>query len=130
MAISTNAFFFYGICWDQEDHLWPWETHTTGDPLDDAPGMEDWEDQHRGALAPFQVRIGEHCEQTCPMGLLALAETFTKAKRGYPKRILHTQQSSDAEERLKGACEVIGYRWEDVKDKVGWWLVSDTDAFG
>ena len=62
MGVSTDAIAFYGICFDEEDHVWPWQQDEDGELLDDPvrrriglPGirrLDAEQDEHRQHCSP------------------------------------------------------------------------------
>jgi hypothetical protein len=133
MSTSTDALFFYGICWNEEDHVWPWEGEEDGDEnVDPDEILADLDLEDR-------LTIGTHCMATCPMGYVAIADTMSIANRGYPRRVDEALRNLDpevwAEEtavHLRKFCDAVGYDFDAlVKDgRVGWWVCSDTDWSG
>lgn len=184
MSASTNAILFYGVCFDEEDHQWPWEksvelewdnntvtrvatarteygiyqytgprggpyrltfTPVKGTPehlmTSDEESVRYRADSHASELDEGTepkiegITIDTHCMASCPMGYIALTETVQVASRGNPVKVgsvrhgeLTIKGGLDPFKRLRDACEIIGYTWDEVKDKIGWWLVSDYHA--
>lgn len=138
MSNSTNAYFFFGICWDEDDHFWPWHPEFGTLPEAERAGEDEtdtaWLKRQAPSLADA-LTIGEHCTPAVPMGYVAVTETHELAWRGYPKRLplpsLYTEEAEAEQEAqwralLRAFCEVAGYDFDhlDATEKIGWWLCS------
>lgn len=122
MGQATNAVFFYGICWDEEDHLWPWED--TDDENADHPTTEEWLDAH-GLLD--DIDLGVHCSESCRMGYAAVRDTVVEAARGYPRQVTPSDgDRGPLNTYLIKFCEAAGYDFDELAraGKVGWWICS------
>lgn len=136
MSISTDAYLFYGLCWDYEDHFWPWQLDDEGFPLGDYEDAWDWADAHPEAgVATYTndgpLMIGTHCSTGCRMGYVAVSSTKIRAARGYPEKVTSLAIPEGAEEQLRAFCAAAGYDFAALVEegRLGWWLCSDTDAF-
>lgn len=144
MSVSTNAYLFYGICWDKEDHIWPWRSDDWDDivtsplEIEQRAKEEETDDEWLARVLPTladKVTIGEHCMRSCSMGYVAIPTTHERAWRGYPKKLQLASGLTDDAERemeedwrrtLRGFCEAVGYDFDvlDKAGKVGWFLCS------
>lgn len=129
MGVSNDAYLIFGICWDEEDHQWPWESDE-----DDEDNVAS-EDEIMAALEarglPFGVEVGTHCSANCPMGYVATRSWM--ALRGYPVKLdLSDPDFTDPVDEdltvLRAFCEEAGYDFDDllIQGRVGWFLFSDT----
>ncbi len=135
MSTSTNAYLFYGICWDEEDHWWPWHPEFGSLPEEQRADEEELDDDwlKRNLTSASELTIGEHCMQSCPMGFVAIRKTYEHAWRGYPNKldlrsaVLHArEEEANWRTTLRGFCYAVGYDFEqlDRDGKVGWFLCS------
>jgi hypothetical protein len=138
MSTSTDALLFYGICWDEEGHTWPWNRE---DDDDDADQLfdDDLDDEEREEK--YELHFGTHCLASNPMGFAAIPSTFVRSNRGYPVRIDEKSEDRDHlptapknplkdwNAKLKTFCEDYGYDFDELVEagRVGWFICSDAD---
>jgi hypothetical protein len=87
-------------------------------------------DEHRASwaakrelVATSTVEVETHCSGECPMPLVAVKASKTKAWRGNPMEITSLDVKPEWDAELRGFCDLMGI---DVKDQAPkWWLVSD-----
>ena len=139
MGTSTNAILFYGICWDEEDHIWPWavrygtlpkEMRARLDSEGDAESDEAWLERN---LPGSGLEIGEHCMASCKMGYVAVSSTSALAWRGGLKKLdlvasAHQEYTQEQvwRQKLADFCAVAGYDFDhlDRMGRVGWFLCA------
>lgn len=154
MGQSTDAILFWGYCWDEEKASpWFDEESGDGEETaerrharmrgiveptgpyppdaDEGPDAATrraefsayWE-KERVAWAAARMEVGSHCSASCPMPYVAIAESHTRAWRGYPKPITSLDVGADWSERLDAFCALMGIK-PPLGQKPQWWLVSD-----
>lgn len=145
MSESTNALLFYGVCFDEEDHIWPWrqppedEDKPGGLSSEQRADEDETVDEWMARVLPWSddIEIGEHCCASSPMGYIAIASTSKLAWRGCPVDVspLFSDGLTDDAQRdwkleqdrkLRDFCEAVGYDFAALvrEKKVGWWLCS------
>ncbi len=158
MSQSTDAIFFFGLCFSDEDGPdFMWEHHIIeGGEFDgvcagcDAQREEievqddlcDWhgnfERFHRRYGSTHGLEFGIHCTDSAPMLYVAISETLEAARRGFPVQILvHTDVAmpdldKDEVKRRNGLlrkfCEEEDLDFDGLGDNLGWWLCSYWEA--
>jgi hypothetical protein len=117
---------FFGFAWDAETRC-PWNVGKDYDEQDDED--EDWEERYarvgggKDALKKLTVEVDTHCSGECPMPLVAVKASKTRAWRGNPMEVTSLEVKPEWEQELRAFCDLMGI---DVKDQTPkWWLVSD-----
>lgn len=154
MGQSTDAYLFYGICFDEgalhdEDDeytepqerlkrkLLEWSGFNEPEPefpesargRGRTPEWEAWKVLHdaweaRKVAATLGVEVDAHCSCDYPMYFLTVKDIFFQAWRGDPKEIplqeLAQRDTSELDARLKQACELMNWPYEQPK----WYIAS------
>jgi hypothetical protein len=150
MGVSTDAVFFYGYCWSEEEELieedeWPEvvaKNRGLRDPWLDCPQVasreevDQWVKQHRAEIdawndaknaigEEFGCDIGGHCSEQTTMPYVFIQGSEKLASRGYPERFDPDEMHADDawNDRLNRFLKELGIR-PPKKQKPGWWLVS------
>lgn len=151
MGQSTDAYVFYGYCWDDEDagieadtdeavkailaergHADPWDSYpkTDGRAAGDA-----WVSENRAAIDAFRAlkaaveeEIGvswdAHCSDSCPIPFLFVNDTKTTARRGYPKPLASLEVDPAWKGKLDAFLALQGVEPPTGENQPGWWTAS------
>jgi hypothetical protein len=115
---------------DSDDDEFDWEevyAEAMGVPCPDAEYGDDtkpiyqayWK-RKREIIEASGCTFGSHCSGDCPMDYVAVVESETTARRGYPEEITSLEVKPDWEPKLREFCEKLNIPWGEPK----WWLVS------
>lgn len=149
MGQSTNAYLFYGYCWDEEDepedvttdmddwaeesliargHTDPWDSHPGGSSPEwmaaNNKATDDWYDLKKSLTAEAGVEWDSHCSGDCPMYFLHIPESKTTAYRGDMQPVTSLAVSDDWKAKLDAHLEAQGATPPEGENQPGWWLVS------
>jgi hypothetical protein len=112
VSASTDAYVFFGYCWEDEDVEFD---------LEAAEGAE-------AELAKFGVSWDSHCSVSCPIPFLYVEGTKTTAWRGYPKPLTSLEVDPAWQGRLAAFLESQGIDAPEGENQPGWWTASWTEA--
>lgn len=112
MSASTDAYVFYGYCWEDEDVEFD---------LDTAEGAET-------KLAEFGVAWDSHCSVSCSIPLLFVEGTQTIAFRGYPKPLTSLDVDPSWKGKLDAFLDSQGIEAPEGDNQPGWWTASWSEA--
>jgi hypothetical protein len=149
MGQSTNAYLFYGYCWDDEEgpedaitnmdewservlaargHANPWDSHPGGFSPEwmaaNDQAIDDWSDLQKSVQAEAGVNWGRHCSGEYPMRFLHIPESKFTAYCGDMQPITSLAIGDDWNARLAAHMEAQGAVSPDGENQPGWWLVS------
>jgi hypothetical protein len=149
MGQSTDAYVFYGYCWDDEDvefgtdmdevveailaergHADPWSTCP-----DDRAAASAWMidnkaviDEHRALKEDIAAGIGvewdAHCSDGCPIPFLFVEGTKTTAWRGSPRPLTSLDVDPAWKGKLDAFLESQGIEAPAGENQPGWWVAS------
>lgn len=127
-----HSYLFYGICWDEEGHIWPWHTDLgTLPPAERATAEEsdkDWLVRALGSGARL-LCVGKHGEALAPQGHVAVASEYRVLPPGESMSLgqqLPVRNTEYLNSVLSKFCAAVGYDFDDLQGngQVGWFLVS------
>lgn len=148
MGQSTNAYLFYGYCWDDEVEFdtdmdaWaeahlkaagqtdPWDAHPGGHRPDwvaeNSAAIDAWHDAKKALADAQSVDWGAHCSDECPFPYLFVRGTETTAYRGYPKPVdaAALTVGEDWKAKLDAFLAAEGIDPPDGENQPGWWMAS------
>lgn len=113
MGVSTDAYLFYG-------YLLPDDYEVDDDLF------------YKHFMTNEVISIGRHCSDECDMKYVCIAESESRAYRGYPQKIddMHYKMGWDValnrfieEHDLPRPGEKVN-EYGDAASEFGWWLAS------
>jgi hypothetical protein len=148
MGQSTDAYVFYGYCWDDEDSdintdmdeiakailaergiVDPWEARP--ESIDYRAYMDANEaefDAYRAAMDAILAELGvdwdSHCHHECSMPLLYVQGTKITAHRGSPKPLALLEIDPTWQGKLDSFLESQGVEPPEGENQPGWWVAS------
>jgi hypothetical protein len=127
MGTSTDAIFFWGIAYEEEDHEgWSWEeryadTFGLHEPrVEDSAGRATYWEKKEQLVEACECKVGIHCSGECPFVFVAIKKSIAKARRGYPEEVKSMTVEPDWEAKLRDFCERMKMPWQQPR----WLLVS------
>lgn len=148
MGQSTDAYVFYGYCWDDEDTEFGTDMSETvkailaerghADPWDGCPDGSNYRTYaaaHESEFAAYRelekqveeelgVDWDSHCSDGCPMPLLFIPGTKTTAWRGSPRPVTSIDVDPAWKPRLDAFLESQGIEAPSGENQPGWWVAS------
>lgn len=130
MGQSTDAYLFYGFCWDDEEEL-----------FEDGDEWFDTLARKRGFVgeyvpyeitkeiqAEFDVSMDTHCHSEYRMPLVYVKGTMLQAWRGTPKAVpggylVNPSTWMGWDTKLRAFCDTLGITPPEGQEPQ-WWLVS------
>lgn len=150
MGQSTDAYVFYGYCWDDEDTEFatdmdeavkailaergiadPWDEHYDGD----YEAYKTWKAANGSVVAAFkaakeavEAELGvdwdSHCHHECSMPLLYVRGTKTTAHRGSPMPLTSLAVDPTWKGKLDAFLESQDIEPPEGENQPGWWVAS------